>query len=198
MHELRFAPLAADCVTVHDPLHHVMNSRTLFPHTLCVFLTSQLGACADDGGASTETSPPPTTAPETLDPSTTSTSDVEETTADSTSEPTTDSPNASTTTDGTTGDPVDEPTYCVPSDPADMVECAPAHRMWCDEVVALAGSTGIPQTYVDIVKLQCERGDEACGICFYVENTCDSLVGDATCDNVMLTCGCLAVAHGVL
>lgn len=39
MHELRFAPLAADCVTVHDPLRHVMIFRTLFPACLLAFLT---------------------------------------------------------------------------------------------------------------------------------------------------------------
>jgi|SRR5688572_3235126 len=174
-----------------------MNFKTYAHVLLGASLSFIITACADDGVGSTQTSPPPTTTSNTLDPSTPSSSGGEETTTtDSTSEPTTGS--SATTTDDATGEPVDEPTYCVPSDPADMVECAPGHRMWCDEAVALAESTGMPQQYVDIVKLKCEQGDEACGVCFYIENTCDSLIGDSTCDDVMLTCGCLAVAHEVL
>lgn len=159
-------------------------------------------ACGDDGQGATDVAPTSTsiTGASTLDPTTDDSTTDEPATTEQPTSTTTDS-NATTTastSDGPGSDSGGDPLYCVPSDPADNITCEKMHREWCDEAVAAAEAAGLPPAYVDVVAHKCAQGDQACGVCFYIENTCNSLVGNDTCNDVMYTCGCLAAAHEVL
>lgn len=173
-----------------------MLSKLITSSLMFTLTTTTLCACPADGDGTTTDAPETTTA-ETLPGTTETTGDAD--------------PTTSATETTSTGEPDSTSSTTEPGDTS-TVTTNDLDPLWCDEILGredtcevrartFCGEVAIdadvlPEPYRSITTDKCE--DEPCAACFYLANTCQSLMGKLCEEDLYEKCVCLAEAHGVI